>query len=76
MLSVNVLRRFNNADKKHIRVGALTVALITGVPGYFMYREEKQKQFRRAAAHVRFDNPLQNITPWKVMNLTWMRMPW
>jgi len=39
--------------------------LLTGGIAYWNYRERLRKDFFRSAAHYRFSQISENITPWK-----------
>lgn len=62
-------------ERHHVRQGAFLTAMVTGAFAYANYREFLKKEFRRSEGHHRFDQRIQNITPWKQLYYFWHRMP-
>jgi hypothetical protein len=55
----------NTSERSMVRDGAAACTLLTGAVAYWNYRERLRKDFWRSAAHYRFSQMAENITPWK-----------
>lgn len=65
MLARSLIKRMNVSDRSLVRDGAIMCTFLTGSIAYWNYRERIRKDFFRSAAHYRFSQISENITPWK-----------
>jgi hypothetical protein len=65
MLARSLIKRMNTSERSMVRDGAAACTLLTGAVAYWNYRERLRKDFWRSAAHYRFSQMAENITPWK-----------
>ena len=54
MLARSIISKMAPAEKSLVRQGAIATGLVTGVFGYWNYRERVRKEFLRSEAHYRF----------------------
>jgi hypothetical protein len=54
MLARSIISKMPAAEKSLVRQGAIGTGIITGMVGYWNYREAVRKDFLRSEAHYRF----------------------
>ena len=75
MLARSLIRKMTTEERRHVGMGAFLTGTGLGVFAYGHYREFVKKEFRRSEAHHRFQQRMQNMTPWKQLYMFWHRMP-
>lgn len=65
----------SSEERNHLRDGGAILGLLTGAVAYWNYRIWVQKDFLRSEGHYRFNQKINNMTPFKSLYFTWWRMP-
>ena len=54
MLARSIITKMAPAEKDLVRQGSIGAGIVTGLVGYWNYRERVRKEFLRSEAHYKF----------------------